>query len=66
MAGACAGDLYVRLVVSLPEQPDESLRDFLIGWPGNYDPAGKKCGKLLLFNGFFCTENPFRELAYSG
>jgi DnaJ-class molecular chaperone len=39
--GTIAGDLYVRLVVSLPEQPDESLRDFLIGWPGNYDPRAK-------------------------
>ena len=39
--GAVAGDLYVRLVVSLPEQPDESLRDFLSGWPGNYDPRAK-------------------------
>ena len=39
--GALAGDLYVRLVVSLPEQPDESLREFLIRWPGNYDPRAK-------------------------
>jgi DnaJ-class molecular chaperone len=39
--GAIAGDLYVRLVVSLPDQPNESLRDFLIHWPGNYDPRAK-------------------------
>lgn len=39
--GAIAGDLYVRLVVSLPEKPDESLREFLIAWPGNYDPRAK-------------------------
>ena len=26
--GATAGDLYVRLVVTLPDKPDESLRDF--------------------------------------
>lgn len=39
--GAAAGDLYVRLVVSLPDKPDESLRDFLSGWPGNYDPRAK-------------------------
>ena len=36
-----AGDLYVRLVVSLPDKPDESLRAFLQGWPGDYDPRAK-------------------------
>lgn len=35
------GDLYVRLVVVLPEKPDESLRDFLSGWQANYDPRAK-------------------------
>lgn len=39
--GSGAGDLYVRLVISLPEQPDESLREFLSRWPGNYDPRAK-------------------------
>lgn len=39
--GTIAGDLYVRLVVWLPDKPDESLRDFLSGWPGNYDPRAK-------------------------
>lgn len=35
------GDLYVRLVVVLPEKPDESLKQFLSGWEGNYDPRAK-------------------------
>ncbi len=35
------GDLYVRLVVSLPDKPDESLKGFLEGWTGNYDPRAK-------------------------
>jgi DnaJ-class molecular chaperone len=38
---AVAGDLYVRLVISLPDKPDESLRNFLEGWPGDYDPRAK-------------------------
>jgi len=36
-----AGDFYVRLVISLPDQPDESLRNFAQGWPANYDPRAK-------------------------
>lgn len=36
-----AGDLYVRLVVQLPDKPDDALREFLAGWPGNYDPRAK-------------------------
>jgi len=36
-----AGDLYVRLVVSLPDRPDEALRTFLQGWPEDYDPRAK-------------------------
>ena len=36
-----AGDLYVRLVISLADKPDESLRSFLEGWPGDYDPRAK-------------------------
>jgi DnaJ-class molecular chaperone len=36
-----AGDLYVRLVISLPEQSDESLRNFAEGWAVNYDPRAK-------------------------
>jgi hypothetical protein len=33
--------LYVRLVVSLPDRPDEALRTFLQGWPEDYDPRAK-------------------------
>jgi DnaJ-class molecular chaperone len=36
-----AGDLYVRLVVTLPDRPDESLKRFAEGWPGDYDPRAK-------------------------
>jgi DnaJ-class molecular chaperone len=39
--GASAGDLYVRLVVSLPDQPDEALKSFASGWTANYDPRNK-------------------------
>jgi DnaJ-class molecular chaperone len=36
-----AGDLYVRLVVSLPDRPDEALQTFLQDWPEDYDPRAK-------------------------
>ncbi len=36
--GSAAGDLYVRLVVTLPDRPDEALRSFASGWTANYDP----------------------------
>jgi DnaJ-class molecular chaperone len=36
-----AGDLYVRLVISLPDQPDESLRNFASGWAAQYDPRAR-------------------------
>jgi DnaJ-class molecular chaperone len=39
--GTAAGDLYVRLVVSLPDQPDEALKSFVSGWPADYDPRAK-------------------------
>jgi DnaJ-class molecular chaperone len=39
--GTAAGDLYVRLVVTLPDQPDEALKSFVSGWPANYDPRAK-------------------------
>ena len=38
---AVAGDLYVRLVVALPDQPDEALKSFASSWQANYDPRGK-------------------------
>jgi DnaJ-class molecular chaperone len=36
-----AGDFYVRLVVTLPDKPDESLRGFVQGWNPDYDPRAK-------------------------
>ena len=39
--GTAAGDFYVRLVVTLPDKPDESLRGFVQGWPSDYDPRAK-------------------------
>jgi len=39
--GIAGGDLYVRLVVSLPDKPDESLRQFLNQWQADYDPRAK-------------------------
>ncbi len=40
VAGA-AGDLYVRLVVALPEKPDADLKNFAEGWSTEYDPRAK-------------------------
>jgi DnaJ-class molecular chaperone len=36
-----AGDLYVRLVVSLPEKEDAALKAFVEGWKAEYDPRAK-------------------------
>ena len=41
MAATPAGDLYVRLVVALPDQPDEALKSFVEGWASDYDPRAK-------------------------
>src|SRR4051812_23629793 len=38
---APAGDLYVRLVVTLPEGPDEALKNFAGSWAADYDPRAK-------------------------
>jgi DnaJ-class molecular chaperone len=35
------GDLYVRLVVTLPEKPDAELRKFAESWHTTYDPRAK-------------------------
>jgi DnaJ-class molecular chaperone len=40
-AGTAAGDFYVRLVVTLPDRPDEALRGFVQGWSLDYDPRAK-------------------------
>ena len=39
--GANPGDLYVRLVVTLPDKPDEALKSFVEGWRTHYDPRAK-------------------------
>jgi DnaJ-class molecular chaperone len=39
--GAHPGDLYVRLAVSLPDKPDEALKNFAENWPAQYDPRAK-------------------------
>ena len=36
-----AGDLYVRLAVTLPEAPDAKLEAFVKGWTTDYDPRAK-------------------------
>jgi DnaJ-class molecular chaperone len=36
-----AGDLYVKLVVTLPDKPDDALKAFAEGWKSSYDPRGK-------------------------
>ncbi|MEI9885097.1 MAG: DnaJ C-terminal domain-containing protein [Rhizomicrobium sp.] len=41
-AGAAAGDLYVTLVVTLPERPDAELTRFAEGWKAEYDPRARK------------------------
>lgn len=36
-----AGDLYVRLVVALPDPPDAALRNFVEGWHSSFDPRAR-------------------------
>jgi DnaJ-class molecular chaperone len=36
-----AGDLYAKLVISLPDKPDQALKDFASGWQAAYDPRAK-------------------------
>jgi DnaJ-class molecular chaperone len=36
-----AGDLYVKLVVTLPDRADADLRNFAEGWTTTYDPRAK-------------------------
>jgi DnaJ-class molecular chaperone len=35
------GDLYVRLIVALPEKPDAELQKFVETWRADYDPRSK-------------------------
>ena len=39
--GQAAGDLYVRLVVTLPDKTDPELQRFAEGWRADYDPRAK-------------------------
>jgi DnaJ-class molecular chaperone len=39
--GEVAGDLYVKLVISLPDKPDAALKDFVSQWQTEYDPRAK-------------------------
>ena len=39
--GEAAGNLYVRLVISLPERADPALKQFAEGWAADYDPRAK-------------------------
>jgi DnaJ-class molecular chaperone len=36
-----AGDLYVRLVVALPDKPDPALKGFVEGWQSSFDPRAR-------------------------
>jgi DnaJ-class molecular chaperone len=39
--GEAAGDLYVKLVVTLPDKPDTELTEFAQRWKTEYDPRAK-------------------------
>jgi DnaJ-class molecular chaperone len=39
--GEQAGDLYVKLVVTLPDKADADLKKFAEGWAAQYDPRAK-------------------------
>ena len=36
-----AGDLYVRLVITLPDKADPALKAFVENWDTSYDPRAK-------------------------
>lgn len=40
-AAGVAGDLYVKLVVTLPDRADDALTKFAEGWTADYDPRTK-------------------------
>jgi DnaJ-class molecular chaperone len=40
-AGEAVGDLYVRLVVALPDRPDAELKRFVEGWQSDFDPRSR-------------------------
>ncbi len=39
--GEPAGDLYVKLVVTLPDKADDALKDFVGKWDRKYDPRAR-------------------------
>jgi DnaJ-class molecular chaperone len=39
--GEPAGDLYVKLVVAMPEKADTALKEFVAQWKTEYDPRAK-------------------------
>jgi DnaJ-class molecular chaperone len=39
--GETLGDLYVRLVVALPDRPDSQLKNFVEGWQSSFDPRAR-------------------------
>jgi DnaJ-class molecular chaperone len=39
--GQPAGDLYLRLIVTLPDKPDTALKEFAASWHFDYDPRVK-------------------------
>jgi DnaJ-class molecular chaperone len=39
--GQPSGDLYLRLVVTLPEKPDTALKEFAADWHADYDPRSR-------------------------
>ena len=41
VGGETVGDLYARLVVTLPDSTDSALESFVKGWDTNYDPRAK-------------------------
>ena len=39
--GQPAGDLYVKIIVTLPDKPDQLLKDFAAGWDTDYNPRAR-------------------------
>jgi DnaJ-class molecular chaperone len=39
--GQPAGDLYVKVVVMLPDKPDQAVKDFAASWNADYNPRAK-------------------------
>jgi len=39
--GQAAGDLYVRLLITLPDKPDSALKEFAANWRPDYNPRAR-------------------------